>query len=260
MSLVRIIPRLDIKGPNVVKGLCFDGYRVLGHPETFAQTYYREGADELFFQDTVASLYKRNNLLEIVSRTAEKVMLPITVCGGIRTLDDIKVVLRSGGDKVAINTAAIKDPSIISSVARRFGSQCMVLSIQAKRQTDRWEAYFDNGREHSGLDVLEWAKTGQRMGAGEILLTSVDQEGTAEGFDIDLVKAVEEIVDIPIIASGGMGHLEDLDAVVFKAGADAVAMAHVLHYQKYSAYNYSNAVEHLVPDCYLKNIYSVIAN
>jgi len=231
---VRLIARLDVKAPNLVKGVQLEGLRKLGNPNDFAIQYYHQGIDEIYYEDIVASLYERNSLVDIIENTSRDIFVPITVGGGLRSIDDVSTVLRAGADKVAINTAAIKDPSIISSVARRFGSQCMVLSIQAKRQTDRWEAYFDNGREHSGLDVLEWAKTGQRMGAGEILLTSVDQEGTAEGFDIDLVKAVEEIVDIPIIASGGMGELEDLDAVIFKAGADAVAMAHVLHYQKYS--------------------------
>lgn len=231
---VRLIARLDVKAPNLVKGVQLEGLRKLGNPNDFAIQYYDQGIDEIYYEDIVASLYERNSLVDIIETTSRDIFVPITVGGGLRSIDDVSTVLRAGADKVAINTAAIKDPSIISSVARRFGSQCMVLSIQAKRQTDRWEAYFDNGREHSGLDVPEWAKMGQQMGAGEILLTSVDQEGTAEGFDINLVKAVEEIVDIPIIASGGMGELRDLDAVILKAGADAVAMAHVLHYKKYS--------------------------
>ncbi|SVE05661.1 uncharacterized protein METZ01_LOCUS458515, partial [marine metagenome] len=202
MRNIRLVARLDVKAPNLVKGVQLEGLRKLGNPNDFAIQYYDQGIDEIYYEDIVASLYERNSLVDIIETTSRDIFVPITVGGGLRSIDDVSTVLRAGADKVAINTAAIKDPSIIRSVARRFGSQCMVLSIQAKRQMDRWEAYFDNGREHSGLDVLEWAKTGQRMGAGEILLTSVDQEGTAEGFDIDLVKAVEEIADIPIIASG----------------------------------------------------------
>ena len=161
----------------------------------------------------------------------------------MRSVDDVSTVLRAGADKVAINTAAIKNPSIISSVARRFRSQCMVLSIQATRQGDNWEAYFDNGREHSGLDVVEWATKGQALGAGEILLTSVDREGTATGFDLELVKAVTDEVDLPVVASGGMGKLDDLTAVILESGADAVAMAHVF---QYGICSISDAREHCI--------------
>ena len=231
---VRLVARLDVKAPNLVKGVQLEGLRKLGSPNDFAIQYYDQGIDEIYYEDIVASLYERNSLVDIIETTSRDIFVPITVGGGLRSIDDVSTVLRAGADKVAINTAAIKDPSIISSVARRFGNQCMVLSIQAKRQGQNWEAYFDNGREHSGLDVIEWAKTGENMGAGEILLTSVDQEGTAHGFDISLVKSIVEIVDIPVIASGGMGKLEDLDAVILDAGADAVAMAHVLHYKKYT--------------------------
>ena len=234
MRNIRLIARLDVKAPNLVKGIQFEGLRKLGDPNEFALKYYKQGVDEIYYEDIVASLYDRNSLLDIVERTTRNIFVPVTVGGGLRSVEDVAAVLRAGADKVAINTAAIKDPSIISSVARRFGSQCMVLSIQAKRQDANWEAYFDNGREHSGLDVIEWAKIGQKMGAGEILLTSVDQEGTAHGFDISLVKSIVNMVDIPVIASGGMGKLEDLDAVILDAGADAVAMAHVLHYKKYT--------------------------
>jgi len=231
---IRLVARLDVKAPNLVKGIQLEGLRKLGNPNDFATQYYDQGIDEIYYEDIVASLYERNSLVDIIETTSRDIFVPITVGGGLRSIDDVSTVLRAGADKVAINTAAIKDPSIISSVARRFGSQCMVLSIQAKRQDDNWEAYFDNGREHSGLDVIEWAKIGQKMGAGEILLTSVDQEGTTHGFDINLIKSIVNMVDIPVIASGGMGKLEDLDAVILDAGADAVAMAHVLHYKKYT--------------------------
>ena len=234
MRNVRLIARLDVKAPNLVKGIQFEGLRKLGDPNDFARKYYLEGIDEIYYEDIVASLYERNSLLDIVEQTTQDIFVPVTVGGGLRSIDDVNAVLRAGADKVAINTAAIKVPDIVKQVSRRFGSQCMVLSIQAKRQKNGWEAYFDNGREHSGLDVVEWAKKGEALGAGEILLTSVDQEGTSNGFDLELVKTVTAEVDIPVIASGGMGKLTDLDAVVQIAGADAVAMAHVLHYRTYT--------------------------
>jgi cyclase len=227
---IRLIARLDVKAPNLVKGIQFEGLRKLGDPNDFALRYYREGVDEIYYEDIVASLYERNSLLDIIEKTTRDIFVPVTIGGGLRSVDDVAAALRAGADKVAINTAAIKNPSIISDIARRFGSQCMVLSIQAKSQGDSWEAYFDNGREHSGVDVVQWAEQGQSLGAGEILLTSVDQEGTGKGFDLSLLKAVSDRVDIPVIASGGMGCSQDLANAVKVGGADAVAMAHVLHY------------------------------
>jgi cyclase len=229
-----LIARLDVKAPNLVKGIQLEGLRKLGDPNDFALKYYQSGIDEIYYEDIVASLYERNTLLSIVEKTTNNIFVPITIGGGLRSISDVSAVLRAGADKVAINTAAIKDSSIVTDVAKRFGSQCMVLSIQAKKQVTGWEAYFDNGRERSGLDVIEWARKGEKLGAGEILLTSVDREGTAKGFDLELVKAVTNEVDLPVVASGGMGELEDLNAVVFESGADAVAMAHVLHYQIFS--------------------------
>ncbi|HAT7952677.1 TPA: glycosyl amidation-associated protein WbuZ [Legionella pneumophila subsp. pneumophila] len=233
MSNVRLIARLDIKGPNLIKGVHLEGLRVVGNPNEYAMAYYAQGADELIYMDTVASLYGRNNLSEIVKTTAENVFIPITVGGGIRSVDDAKQLLRCGADKVAINTAATKNPALISDIARRFGSQCVVLSIEAKRTVNgRWEVMTDNGREHTGMDVVDWARNGEEFGAGEILLTSIDQEGTRKGFDLELVKQVSSIVSIPVIASGGMGKLEDLTEVVCESKADAVAMADVLHYKR----------------------------
>jgi len=233
MRNVRLIARLDVKAPNLVKGIQLEGLRKLGDPNEFARKYYEQGIDELFYADIVASLYERNSLLDIIEKTTDDIFVPITVGGGLRTVDDVTAALRAGADKVSINTAAIKNPKIITEVARRFGSQCIVHSIQAKRNGDHWEAYYDNGREHSHMDVIEWAKRGQLLGAGEIMLTSVDQEGTAKGFDTDLVKAVTDVVTIPVIASGGMGKPDDIDGVVKDSHADAVAMAHVLHYGHY---------------------------
>jgi cyclase len=229
---LRLIARLDIKGPNLIKGIHLEGLRVVGDPGVFARRYYAAGADELIYMDTVASLYGRNNLTEIVSRTAADVFIPMTVGGGVRSVDDVKTLLRAGADKVAVNTAAVKRPELISEIAHRFGSQCAVLSIEAKRSaaTGRWEAYTDNGREHTDLDAVEWAQRGVELGAGEILLTSVDQEGTAKGFDVALVAAVSDAVSVPVIASGGMGTLEHFVDVVRRGHADAVAIAKVLHY------------------------------
>ena len=231
MRNLRLIPRLDIKGPNLIKGIHLEGLRVIGDPQEYATQYYNEGADELIYIDAVASLYQRNNLTDIVRHTAQNIFIPMTVGGGLRSIDDVKKILRVGADKVAINTAAVKRPQLVKEVARRFGSQCMVLSIQAKKISDRkWEVYTDNGREKTGLDALQWARRGAELGAGEILLTSVDQEGTRKGFDYELVKKISSAVSIPVIASGGMGSMEHLLKVVKSGQADAVAMADVLHY------------------------------
>lgn len=232
MRNTRLIARLDIKGPNLIKGIHLEGLRVIGQPNEYAKRYYEQGADELIYIDCVASLYGRNSLGEIVQNAAQDVFIPITVGGGIRSIDDAMHILRCGADKVAINTAAVANPSLITDIARRFGSQCMVLSIEAKRVgPDRWEAYTDNGREDTGLDVIEWVKRGVALGAGEVLLTSVDQEGTRKGFDVALVRAVTGEVSVPVIASGGMGTPEHMVEVVETGGADAVAMADMLHYR-----------------------------
>jgi imidazole glycerol-phosphate synthase subunit HisF len=231
MTNVRLIARLDIKGPNLIKGVQLEGLRVIGDPQEFATRYYRDGIDELIFMDIVASLYGRNNLTEIVSHVAQEVFVPLSVGGGVRSLDDVHNLLRAGADKVAINTAAIKRPEVITEVSRRFGAQCMVLSIEAKKVgPDKWEVYHDNGRERTGLDVVEWAHRGQDLGAGEILLTSVDQEGTRGGFDTELIAAVSTSVSIPVIASGGMGKTDHLIQAVCTGRADAVAFADILHY------------------------------
>ncbi len=235
MRNIRLIPRLDIKGPNLIKGIHLEGLRVMGDPQEFARRYYEQGADELLYVDVVASLYGRNSLHDIVQRATRNVFVPLTVTGGIRSVDDVRQMLRAGADKIGINTAATKRPELIREVSRKFGSQCMVLSIEAKRVAPgRWEAYTDNGREKTGLDVIEWARRGVELGAGEILLTSVDREGTREGFDIDLVAAVSKAVPVPVIASGGMGKVEDAALVVREGAADAVAMADILHYGRFT--------------------------
>ena len=229
---VRLIARLDIKGPNLIKGVHLEGLRVMGDPQEYARRYYEQGADELIYIDIVASLYGRSKLTEIVRRAAHDVFVPMTVGGGIRNLDDVSDLLRAGADKVAINTACVRRPELITEVSRRFGSQAMVLSIEAKQQAPgKWEVYTDCGRERSGVDAVEWARRGVELGAGEILVTSIDREGTRKGFDTELVRAVSAAVEVPVIASGGYGEPAHLSQVV-GAGADAVAFADALHYKR----------------------------
>ncbi len=232
-SNIRIISRLDIKGSNLIKGIHLEGLRKLGDPNHFARDYYDQGIDELIYIDVVASLYERSSLLDIVRRTTQDVFVPITVGGGIRSVDDAREILRAGADKVAVNKAAVKCPELIKEISRKFGAQCMVLSIEAKRTSPgKWEVYFDNGREKTGIDVLEWAQRGCEFGAGEILLTSVDMEGTGRGYDCELTSIVSGSIPIPVIASGGMGTIDDFVQVVKTGRADAVAIAGVLHYKK----------------------------
>lgn len=228
---IRIIPRLDIKGPNLVKGIHLEGLRVLGKPEQFARYYYERGADELVYMDVVASLYNRNSLHAIIEKTANEIYIPLTVGGGLRTLEDIRDVLRAGADKVSLNTGAIRNPQIIKEASRRFGSSTILISIEAIRQPDgKYLAYTDNGREYTGLEVLEWAKRVEELGAGEIMLTSIDREGTGKGYDVELTRLVALEVTIPVIACGGGGKIEHVGQVISEAKADAVAVASLLHY------------------------------
>jgi len=231
MSNVRIIARLDIKGSKLIKGVHLEGLKVLGNPEEYANIYYKNDIDEIIFMDAVASLLGRNNLKSIIEKTAADIFIPLTVGGGIRSVDDVREILRSGADKVAINTAAVKNPNLITEISKRFGSQCMVLQIDAKRiNSDSWEAYTDMGREHTSLNAIEWAQEGVQLGAGEILLTSIDYEGTKKGFDLELTKKISEAVSVPVIASGGMGTIQHFIDAVKIGKANAVAMASVLHY------------------------------
>lgn len=231
-STVRVIPRLDIKGPNLIKGIQFDGHRVLGTAEQFADHYYRSGADELIYQDTVASLYRRNSLLDIVERTASRIFIPLTVAGGIRSVEDVRSLLRAGADKVAINTAATERPELLSDVASAFGSQCVVSSIEAfLKPHGRYEVWVDYGRQPTGLDVFDWAQRVVELGAGEILLTSIDHDGMGRGFDLELTRQVSESVTVPVIASGGAGNPAHFVRAVVEGRADAVAAASVFHYR-----------------------------
>lgn len=233
MPKLRLIARLDVKGQNLIKAIQLEGLRVMGDPQAFAKAYYEAGVDELIYMDIVASLYGRNNLIDIVRHTAEHVFIPLTVGGGIRSIEDVTQLLRAGADKIAVNTAAVHRPELITDIAMKYGSQCVVQSIEAKMTgPGKWEAYTDNGREPTGLDVVEWAVRGMELGAGEILVTSVDREGTRKGFDVELVRAISHAVSIPVIASGGMGSIQDMIDVVKAGDPDAVAMADVLHYKR----------------------------
>lgn len=237
MPKLRIIPRLDIKSSNLIKSIRFEGLRKLGSPGDFAERYYTAGADELLFNDCVASLYGRNSLLDIIAETATNIFIPLTVGGGIISVEAAQNVFRAGADKISINSGAIKNKYLISELAHKFGTQAVVVEIQAKKNIGTtWEPLYENGREHSGLNVIEWAKEAEELGAGEILLTSVDREGTTQGFDVELVRQVMDVLSIPVIVSGGMGKLEHLTDLLQSTKVSAVSCAHVLHYDELNIY------------------------
>jgi len=230
---VRIISRIDIKGPNVIKGIHLEGLRVVGKPGEMARKYYEQGADEIIYMDVVASLYGRNSILSVVEEAAAEVFVPMTVGGGIRTVEDIVAALRSGADKVAINTAALQRPEFLSEAARAFGRQCIVLSVEAKwRAPGSWEALTDNGREQTGVNVIDWVGEAEARGIGEILVTSIDKEGTQKGFDVELVKAVRESVSVPVIACGGAGEGTHIRTLLEATNCDAVCCASLFHYDR----------------------------
>ncbi|MFH0772173.1 MAG: imidazole glycerol phosphate synthase cyclase subunit [Candidatus Omnitrophota bacterium] len=255
MSKIRIIPRLDIKGPNLVKGIHLEGLRIIGDPQIYAVKYYEEGADEILYVDIVASLYRRNNLFDIVEKTARNISIPVTVAGGIRSLDDIKTLLRAGADKVSINSAAVENPKLITEAAKTFGSQCIVVAIDIKQWPDRsflskrnetvsrtkvgdsedwfqdiFQVYADNGRQQTGLEAYEWALRAVELGAGELLITSIDKEGMKLGYETEFIRKVAESVPVPVIAGGGAGNIEHVEDVISNGKASAVAVASILHY------------------------------
>jgi cyclase len=237
----RIIPRLDIKGPNLVKGIHMEGLRVLGKPEQFARYYYENGADELIYMDVVASLYGRNSLLDIIERTARNIFIPLAVGGGLRSVDDIRTVLRAGADKVSINTAAVQRPELIREASRAFGSSTIVVSIEAIRRSDgTYEAYIDYGRQSTGLDALKWATRAAELGAGELAVTSIDNEGTGKGFDLELTRRIAEAVPIPVIACGGAGKVSHVYEVITEGQADAVGIASLLHYHAIKDFDFND--------------------
>jgi imidazole glycerol-phosphate synthase subunit HisF len=227
---VRVIARLDIKGPNLIKGVHLEGLRVIGDPQVYASRYYESGVDELIYLDAVASLYERNSLHDLVAHAAANLFVPLTVAGGVRSVEDAAALLRVGADKVGVNTAAVRRPELVEELAERFGSQCVVAQIDAKSTpTGGWEVYTDGGREHTGLDVLQWACEVVRRGAGEILLTSIDREGTRRGYDTRLFSSVATSVSVPVIASGGFGEVRHAVEAVRDGSADAVAVADAFH-------------------------------
>jgi len=234
MLAKRIIPCLDVKDGRVVKGVGFVNLRDAGDPVEIARYYDKEGADELCYLDITASHEERKILLEVVERTAAEVFMPLTVGGGIRTLQDIRGLLLAGADKVSINTAAVEDPAFVKTAVERFGSQCIVVAIDAKRSQSTWKVYTHGGRKATGLEAVPWAVHMAEAGAGEILLTSMDQDGTREGYDLELTRAVSNAVSIPIIASGGAGSLEHLYDVLADGRADAVLAASIFHYKQYT--------------------------
>jgi imidazole glycerol-phosphate synthase subunit HisF len=234
MLAKRIIPCLDVKDGRVVKGTQFIDLKDAGDPVENAKAYDEQGADEIAFLDITASHEKREILIDIVRRTAEEIFIPLTVGGGVRSLEDIRKLLKAGADKVSINTAAVKDPSFVKRASMRFGSQCIVIAIDAKRRGQGWEAYTHGGRVPTGIDALLWAKEMEKLGAGEILLTSMDRDGTKDGYDIGLTRTISESVDIPVIASGGVGTLEHLYEGLALGKASAVLAASIFHYREYT--------------------------
>lgn len=236
--VIRIIPRLDVKGRYLVKGIHLEGLRVMGLPEDYAKYYFNMGADELILQDVVASLYGRNNILEMVTRVASDIFIPLTVGGGIRSLSDIKNVLSAGADRVSINTHAIKNPQFIKEASEEFGRSTIVVAIEViKQKNGQYYCFIDNGREFTGVDALEWAKKVEELGAGEIILTSVDKEGRGEGFDIELVQKILTMVNIPVIAHGGAGKIDDAIALAKNSNISGIAMAGLFHYEHVVGYN-----------------------
>lgn len=240
MLATRIIPCLDVEDGRVVKGIKFKNIKDAGDPVELAALYNQQGADELTFLDIGASYQSRQIMIEVVEKVSSQVFIPLTVGGGIRVVADMRRILNAGADKVAICTAAIKNPSLISEGAEKFGSQCIVLSIDAKREGDSWSCYINGGRVNSSIDALLWAKQGEKMGAGEILLNSIDMDGTKQGYDLELTRTISELVNIPVIASGGAGTLKQILDAIVQGKADAVLLASLLHYGEYTISDIKN--------------------
>ena len=231
LKLKRVIARLDVKGPNIVKGVQMEGLRVLGDPEEFADYYYNQGADEIIFSDIVASLYGRNSLLEVVSKTAKNIFIPLTVGGGIRSLKDINDVLRAGADKISLNSAAIKNPQLIDDAVKEFGSSTITIAIEVNLLDKKYEILYNNGRELAHIDLEKWIIECQERGAGEILLTAIHRDGTGQGFDIKLIDQVNKIVKVPLIVQGGAGSTKDIEKII-SYKVDGIVLSSALHYTK----------------------------
>ena len=238
---MRIISRMDIKGLNLIKGIQFEGLRVIGDPNEFALKYYNESADEILLLDTVASLYGRNNIVEIINKATKNIFIPITAGGGIRSIKDVELLLRNGADKICINTGAVKNPNLINDLVNEFGSQSIVSSIEAKKiSSDKWEVYTENGREKTGVNVENWLSEVIDRGVGEIILTSIDNDGTKKGFDLDLFEKIFEKSSVPLIFSGGMSAPEDLIGLSKLSQSDGVAVGSILHYNNSSILKIKN--------------------
>ena len=237
MLTKRIIPCLDVKDGQVVKGIHFLGLKEVGDPVSLAKKYYEDSADELVFLDISATIEKRKTMFDVVRRVAKEIFIPFTVGGGISTIEDVHAMLMAGADKVSLNSAAIRNPSLIEEASKRFGNQCIVLAMDAKKRADNtgWNVYVEGGRKDTGIDCMEWILKGVSLGAGEILLTSMDADGTKEGFDLELYKAVSKIVNVPVIASGGCGKLEDFKSAL--EVSDAALAASIFHYEESSVQN-----------------------
>tara|TARA_B110000967_G_C18834933_1_gene536136 strand:+ start:786 stop:1550 length:765 start_codon:yes stop_codon:yes gene_type:complete len=235
MQNFRIIPRIDIKNNKLIKTIRMEGVRPIGDPVIFAKKYYEEGADEIFLIDTVASLYDRNSLFDVIKDVAKEIFVPITVAGGIRNLFDVEKILKSGADKVALNTQVHETPSLINEISENFGSQCMVLQIDAKKKKDNsWEPYVRGGRDRTFKDLIDWAKEGEDRGAGEIFLTSIDNEGTRKGLDLELHKNIKQAVTIPLVYSGGVGEISDIIKAKQIINFDGIALSYLLHIKNIS--------------------------
>lgn len=230
MRTKRVIARLDIKNDALVKGVHLEGFRVLGDPGSFAKIYYEDGIDEIVYMDVVASLYGRNGLIDLIKKTAKEIFIPLTVGGGIRSIDDVAALLAAGADKVCINTAAVKRPELITEVVNVYGSSTLVIAVEVIKVDDEYMVFTDNGREHTGLKVSKWVKKIEELGAGEILLTSVDREGTGKGIDIELLEEVRNSVSISIVVHGGVGSVDDVYNTFENLRVNALCIASLFHY------------------------------
>ena len=244
MRNLRLIPRLDVKQNWLIKGVQMEGWRKVGSPAEFAKRYADAGADELLFMDVVASLYGRNNLQDIVRKVAESVFIPLTVGGGVRSLSDVSDLLSNGADKVAINTAATLNPNLVRHISDEFGSQATVVVIEcAYLGNNNWEAMTDNGRNHTGLNALDWAKRVEQLGAGEIIVTSINNDGTGKGYDLPLLQAISESVNVPVVASGGFGKIDHIKSLCMDTQVSAASVAQALHWNKVEIATLRNALE-----------------
>lgn len=252
MRNLRIIPRLDVKMEWLIKGVQMEGWRKVGDPAEYAKTYADEGADELLFMDVVASLYERNSLHNIVQKVASAVFVPMTVGGGIRTVEDVSMMLACGADKVALNTAATQNPELITEVSNRFGSQATVISIEAIKNGESWLAMTDNGRNHTGRDVISWAKEAEERGAGEIIITAIDRDGLGKGFDVDLAGQVTSQVAIPVVNGGGFGKIEHLNDIIAQTQVSAISVAQALHWEKTNLADLRKALA--ANDCFVRKL------